>query len=550
MSDRLIYMPLGGAGEIGMNAYVYGYGAPGKERLIVVDLGVTFPDMDSTPGVDLIFPDITWLKERRNQIEAIFITHAHEDHVGAVGHLWSELGAPVFARPFTAHLARMKMEDHGHSPRNVKTVMKWPETVDVGPFKVGFAPISHSIPESSALVIDTPDGRVLHSGDFKIDTDPGVGEPFDRDMFKDIAKNGIKALVCDSTNVFSMHPGRSEATLKASIAELIAEAPAMVVATTFASNVARLRTLAEAATSSGRSICLMGRAMRKMVQAALETGVLDDFPSVVSSDEAQEIPRQNLMLLCTGSQGERRAATAQLANGKFQGISLKEGDMVLFSSSTIPGNERDVIRIMNQFSEQGVDVVTDRMGDYHVSGHANRPDLMEMHKIIEPQMVIPMHGEHRHLIAHTALAKELGVEEPCRVHNGDVVRLAPAPTEVIDTVPSGRLYLDGSIMTDSESAALKERRKLSYNGAVFVAIPINAGNRLAGQVEIELVGSPEDDGMVSLTDWALDAVERAIPSNGRLTPERAEHDISVAVRRELSRRWGKKPMVVVSFVSV
>ena len=263
MSDRLIYMPLGGAGEIGMNAYVYGYGAPGKERLIVVDLGVTFPDMDSTPGVDLIFPDITWLKERRNQIEAIFITHAHEDHVGAVGHLWSELGAPVFARPFTAHLARMKMEDHGHSPRNVKTVMKWPETVDVGPFKVGFAPISHSIPESSALVIDTPDGRVLHSGDFKIDTDPGVGEPFDRDMFKDIAKNGIKALVCDSTNVFSMHPGRSEATLKASIAELIAEAPAMVVATTFASNVARLRTLAEAATSSGRSICLMGRACAK-----------------------------------------------------------------------------------------------------------------------------------------------------------------------------------------------------------------------------------------------------------------------------------------------
>ena len=490
MSDRLIYMPLGGAGEIGMNAYVYGYGAPGKERLIVVDLGVTFPDMDSTPGVDLIFPDITWLKERRNQIEAIFITHAHEDHVGAVGHLWSELGAPVFARPFTAHLARMKMEDHGHSPRNVKTVMKWPETVDVGPFKVGFAPISHSIPESSALVIDTPDGRVLHSGDFKIDTDPGVGEPFDREMFKDIAKNGIKALVCDSTNVFSMHPGRSEATLKASIADLIAEAPAMVVATTFASNVARLRTLAEAATSSGRSICLMGRAMRKMVQAALETGVLDDFPSVISSDEAQEIPRQNLMLLCTGSQGERRAATAQLANGKFQGISLKEGDMVLFSSSTIPGNERDVIRIMNQFSEQGVDVVTDRMGDYHVSGHANRPDLMEMHKIIEPQMVIPMHGEHRHLREHAKIAENAGYASLICV-NGMMLDLSGNRPKVTEYVETGRMYLDGSTQIGALDGVIRDRLRMALYGHVIVTVILDEEDEMIGEPWCEVRGLPE-----------------------------------------------------------
>ena len=503
MSDRLIYMPLGGAGEIGMNAYVYGYGAPGKERLIVVDLGVTFPDMDSTPGVDLIFPDITWLKERRNQIESIFITHAHEDHVGAVGHLWSELGAPVFARPFTAHLARMKMEDHGHSPRNVKTVMKWPETVDVGPFKVGFAPISHSIPESSALVIDTPDGRVLHSGDFKIDTDPGVGEPFDRDMFKDIAKNGIKALVCDSTNVFSMHPGRSEATLKASIAELIAEAPAMVVATTFASNVARLRTLAEAATSSGRSICLMGRAMRKMVQAALETGVLDDFPSVVSSDEAQEIPRQNLMLLCTGSQGERRAATAQLANGKFQGISLKEGDMVLFSSSTIPGNERDVIRIMNQFSEQGVDVVTGRMGDYHVSGHANRPDLMEMHKIVEPQMVIPMHGEHRHLREHAKIAENAGYASLICV-NGMMLDLSGNRPKVTEYVETGRMYLDGSTQIGALDGVIRDRLRMALYGHVIVTVILDEEDEMIGEPWCEVRGLPE---MGSSNAPLVDALE-------------------------------------------
>ena len=490
MSDRLIYMPLGGAGEIGMNAYVYGYGAPGKERLIVVDLGVTFPDMDSTPGVDLIFPDITWLKERRNQIEAIFITHAHEDHVGAVGHLWSDLGAPIFARPFTAHLARMKMEDHAHSARNVKTVMKWPGTVDVGPFKVGFAPISHSIPESSALVIDTPDGRVLHSGDFKIDTDPGVGEPFDQEMFKDIAKNGIKALVCDSTNVFSMHAGRSEATLKSSIAELIAQAPAMVVATTFASNVARLRTLAEAATSSGRSICLMGRAMRKMVQAALETGVLDDFPTVVSPDEAQEIPRQNLMLLCTGSQGERRAATAQLANGKFQGISLKEGDTVLFSSSTIPGNERDVIRIMNLFSEQGVDVITDKMGEYHVSGHANRPDLIEMHKIIEPQMVIPMHGEHRHLREHAKIAENAGYASLICV-NGMMLDLSGNRPKVAEYVDTGRMYLDGSTQIGALDGVIRDRLRMALNGHVIVTVILDEEDEMIGEPWCEVRGLPE-----------------------------------------------------------
>ena len=546
MSDRLIYMPLGGAGEIGMNAYVYGYGAPGKERLIVVDLGVTFPDMDSTPGVDLIFPDITWLKERRNQIEAIFITHAHEDHVGAVGHLWSELGAPVFARPFTAHLVRMKMEDHGHSPRNVKTVMKWPETVDVGPFKVGFAPISHSIPESSALVIDTPDGRVLHSGDFKIDTDPGVGEPFDRDMFKDIAKNGIKALVCDSTNVFSMHPGRSEATLKASIAELIAEAPAMVVATTFASNVARLRTLAEAATSSGRSICLMGRAMRKMVQAALETGVLDDFPSVVSSDEAQEIPRQNLMLLCTGSQGERRAATAQLANGKFQGISLKEGDMVLFSSSTIPGNERDVIRIMNQFSEQGVDVVTDRMGDFHVSGHANRPDLMEMHKIIEPQMVIPMHGEHRHLREHAKIAENAGYASLICV-NGMMLDLSGNRPKVTEYVETGRMYLDGSTQIGALDGVIRDRLRMALYGHVIVTVILDEEDEMIGEPWCEVRGLPE---MGSSNAPLVDALEEDLSQFiGRAdhktitNDDKLEEAIKRIARQTCQTEIGKKPEV-------
>jgi ribonuclease J len=381
-TQRIIYLPLGGAGEIGMNCYVYGYGEPGAERLIVVDLGVAFPDMDTTPGVNIIFADIAWLEQNRERIEAVFITHAHEDHIGAVGHCFERLGVRIYARAFTANLARQKLAEYGYSEETVKTCSKWPETTKVGPFEVGFLPISHSIPESSALVIDTPGGRVIHSGDFKLDPSPVVGEAFDPELWAEVSAGGVKALVCDSTNVFSPNPGRSESEVGPNIEELVSAAPEMVVATTFASNVARVKTLAEAGSKAGRSICLLGRAMRRMIEAAIETGVLTGFPKVVSPEEAAEIPRDNLMLIVTGSQGERRAASAQLSRGKYNGIELKEGDLFLFSSKTIPGNEKDVIRIMNNFSERGVDVVDDSGGKYHVSGHANGPDLVRLHDIV------------------------------------------------------------------------------------------------------------------------------------------------------------------------
>ena len=352
-NERLIYLPLGGAGEIGMNAYVYGYGAPDKERLILVDMGVTFPDMDGTPGVDLILPDLSWLIERKDRLDAIFFTHAHEDHVGAVGHLWESLGAPVYARAFTANIARHKLDDRGLPGSAVQTVSPWPEATKAGPFTVHFLPVSHSIPESSGLVIDTEAGRVVHTGDFKLDETPMVGEPFDPALWSEVAKPGVRALVCDSTNVFSRHAGRSEATVGAEIETLVREAGQMVVATTFASNVARVKTLAEAGVRAGRSVCLLGRAMRRMIEAAVETGGLTGFPSVVSGEDAASIPRENLMLLVTGSQGERRAASAQLARGKYRGLEMKAGDLFLFSSKTIPGNERGVIRIINQCSESG-----------------------------------------------------------------------------------------------------------------------------------------------------------------------------------------------------
>ena len=547
-SDRLIYLPLGGAGEIGMNAYVYGYGPVGQERLIVVDLGVTFPDMDGTPGVDLILPDIAWLKERRNQIEAIFITHAHEDHVGALGHLWNDLGAPVYARAFTANIARRKMDEFGHSEKAITTASKWPDTIQAGPFEVGFLPISHSIPESSALVIDTPEGRLIHSGDFKLDETPVVGEPFDAELWAEVAKSGVKALICDSTNVFSTHEGRSEASLAQDIEELISNAPNMVVATTFASNVARVKTLADAGVRAGRSICLMGRAMRRMIEAALETGVLTDFPTVVSSEDAQQITRQDLMLLVTGSQGERRAASAQLANGKFQGIKLKEGDLFLFSSKTIPGNERGVIRIINQFSEMGVDVVDDDSGLYHVSGHANRPDLQKIHSLVQPQMIIPMHGEHRHLREHSKLATQNGISSVICV-NGMMLDLSGNAPKVAEYIETGRRYLDGSVQVGALDGVVRNRIRMALNGHVVVNVILDEDNEMLGEPWAEISGLAEIGvSSAPLVDALEEDLSQYIGRAGRKTKaddDALEKEVKRIARQTCFSEIGKKPEVTV-----
>jgi ribonuclease J len=490
-SERLIYLPLGGAGEIGMNAYVYGYGEPDNERLIVVDLGVTFPDMDGSPGVDLILPDITWLAERKDRIDGVFITHAHEDHVGAVSHTYEQLGAPVFARPFTANIARRKLDEYGHGPDAVTIAGTWPETVAVGPFTVGFLPMSHSIPESAALIIDSPAGRVIHSGDFKLDETPLVGEPFDPNLWAEVSKDGVRALVCDSTNIFSPSAGKSEASVGPEIEKLVrGHANGIVVATTFASNVARVKTLAEAGTRAGRSIVLLGRAMRRMIEASIETGVLKDFPTVVSPEDARSIPRENLMLLVTGSQGERRAASAQLANGKYMGLELKEGDLFLFSSKTIPGNERGVIRIMNQLSEKGVDVVDDSSGLYHVSGHANRPDIERLQDIVDPQIVVPMHGEHRHLRAHVKLAEMRGRAGVLAV-NGMMIDLSGNAPKVIEYVETGRTYLDGSVQIGALDGIVRDRIRMALNGHVLVTLILDEQDEPLGEPWCEIMGLAE-----------------------------------------------------------
>ncbi|WP_170752134.1 ribonuclease J [Ruegeria lacuscaerulensis] len=545
-SERLIYLPLGGAGEIGMNAYVYGYGKPGQERLILVDLGVTFPDMDTTPGVDLIHADISWLQERADRLEAVFVTHAHEDHVGAVAHCYEALGAPVYARAFTANIARRKMEEHGHPEDAVQTVSPWPEQVQVGPFSVGFLPVSHSIPESAALVIDTPAGRIVHSGDFKLDTNPVVGEPFDADLWAEIAKPGVKALVCDSTNVFSPHDGRSESEVGPEITKLVESAEGMVVATTFASNVARVKTLAEAGQRAGRSVVLLGRAMRRMIEAATETGILSDFPKVISAEEAVDVPRQNLMLIVTGSQGERRAASAQLARGKYRGLELKEGDLFLFSSKTIPGNERGVIFIINQLSEKGVDVVDDSSGLYHVSGHANRPDLERVHALINPQIVIPMHGEHRHLREHAKLA-EAGGRTGILAVNGTMLDLTGNAPKVVDYVETGRTYLDGTVKVGALDGVVRDRIRMALNGHVTVTVILDEEDEPLGEPWCDTMGLPEMGssraGLVEILEEDLNQFLMRADTKTLRDDDKLEEAMRRIVRQTAKAEIGKKPEV-------
>ncbi len=550
MAERLIYLPLGGAGEIGMNAYVYGYGQPGRERLIVVDLGVTFGDMDSAPGIDLIMADVAWLEANRDRIEAIFITHGHEDHVGALGLLWGKIQKPVHCRRFTGALARLKLEETGQPVDQLHIHAPRPEVIAAGPFRVQFVPISHSIPESSALIIDTPAGRIVHTGDFKLDGTPVVGEPFDPIMWHDIANEGqgIKVLTCDSTNVFSPHPGRSEAILANPILDFVMAQKQVVVATTFASNIARLRTLAEAGIAAGRKVCLLGRAMRRMVTVGIETGVLDRFPQVVSPEQAAELPRDKVMLLVTGSQGERRAASAQLSRGRYLGLQLKEGDSFLFSSRTIPGNERGVIRIMNQLSEMGVDLFDADDGTYHVSGHANRPDIQAVHELLKPQMVIPMHGEHMHLREHAKLAAAGGIASAVAT-NGTMLDLSGDAPRVVDQIDTGRLYLDGSVLIGAMDGVVRDRIRMALNGHALVSVIVDEDDNPLPDAWVELSGLPERGRAgvplaqsieTELSEFLERADDRTVRDDGRL-----EDAVRKITRQVSMEEIGKKPEVTV-----
>ena len=467
------------------------------------------------------------------------LTHAHEDHVGAIGRLWPQLKAPVYAREFTAEVARGKMEEAGVNPDEIRTVGPWPEVVEAGPFKVGFLPISHSVPESSALVIDSPAGRVIHTGDFKIDANPQVGEPFSPEAIMDVSKDGVLALVCDSTNVFSVGP----------ITELLRSQPGMVVATTFASNVARLRTLALAGKAADRSIVVIGRAMHKMIGTARKVGLLTDFPDIVDVNDAANLPAENVMVLASGSQGERRAASAQLARGGYGKLSMKDGDTFLFSSKVIPGNEIGVAYIENQFAMQGVDVIGDEGGLYHVSGHANRPDLETMHNLVKPQFLIPMHGEYRHLREHAKLGAAGGYS-PVVAPNGALVELTGNEPKIVEMIETGRRYVDGTVMYGAMDGIVRDRLRMAMRGMLVVNIVFDENSDLVGDAWVEAKGlftsvnGKEAALQAELEKGITQELERA-KKKLRSDDEAVEKLVTQAASNRTNRMIGKKPEVIV-----
>ncbi len=544
--ERLVYLPLGGSGEIGMNTYLYGWGKPGKERWIIVDLGVTFPNMESSPGVDLIMADTTFIEERLDAVEAIFVTHAHEDHIGGLGYLWGRVGRkPVYVRQFTGLVARAKLDASGADESWLNVIGPMPDMVDAGPFRVGFLPVPHSIPEASGLVIDTPAGRVLHTGDFKLDPEPQMGAAYDPKSFAEVAGDGLMALVCDSTNVFSAEPGRSEADIIKETEALIKSAKGMVVATTFASNVARLRTLAKAAAASGRAVVVLGRAMHRMLGYAREAGILGDFPQTIPVEDIGDIPRNHIFALATGSQGEMRGAAASLSRGSYLGLELGEGDMFLFSSKTIPGNEVSVGRIVNQLAEKGVDVV-ENDARYHVSGHANGPDLAEIHRLTKPSIVVPMHGEFRHLKAHAEMAQRAGLRAVI-APNGVMIDLSGDPGATVDHIETGRLYRDGSTLIGAMDGVVRERLRIAMRGHVSVSLVFDEDGTLLEGVWVEPRGLPDqhEDGLATYLETEVErALSRASRKDLR-NDASVEEFVAQAVRRAANAEIGKKPIVSV-----
>lgn len=546
-NERLVYIPLGGAGEIGMNLYLYGWGAPGEERWIMADCGVTFPNMDTSPGVDLIMADTSFIEGELDRLEAIFITHAHEDHIGALGILWNRIGGrPVYARLFTARVVRSKLESSGADIEKARVAPAYPEMIKAGPFKVGFMPVSHSIPEASGLVIDTPAGRVFHTGDFKLDPEPQLGEGFEEAPYRDMAGDGLLALVCDSTNVPVTTPGRSEADILEHINTFMAEAEGMIVATTFASNIARLKMLADAAKANDKAILVLGRAMHRMIGYGRETGILPDFPGTIDPEEAASVPRQHLFVLATGSQGEHRGAAASLARDKHLGIELSPGDTFLFSSKTIPGNEVAVGKVVNQLVDRGVTVVE---GDprYHVSGHANGPDLARFHDLVSPQLVVPMHGEIQHLVAHGKLA-HANDRKAAIAKNGQMVILSgPDAGEVEDVAEAGRTYLDGTVLIGARDGIVRDRIRMAMRGQVAVSVVIDEEGQPIDGAWAEPIGLPDPQNAelaVIIEEEVGSALSRAGMRELR-SDASIEELVTRATHRACKDSIGKKPMVTV-----
>ena len=538
--EELLFCALGGSGEIGMNVNLYGT----QGQWLMVDLGLTFADPDY-PGIDLILPDLDFIEERRDKLAGIVLTHGHEDHIGAIPYLAADLKAPLYATPFTAGLIAEKLEEEGLAGQVKLNVIARDASFEIGPFKLTYIALAHSIPEGNGLLIDTPHGRIFHTGDWKIDETPVLGEPSSHETLERVGEEGILALVCDSTNVFQDAPSGSEAGVHEGLRNEVARARGRVVVTTFASNAARLQTIGRVANETGRKVCMAGRSLDRIVRVAKATGYLLDFPEIIGFDEAMRLPRKEVLIMATGGQGEQRAALGRIALGNHD-IKLSEGDTVIFSSKIIPGNEAAIGRIMNALSDLGVIIVTDRQAHVHVSGHPGRPELAQMYDWIRPEIIVPVHGEPRHMAEHARFALSHGVPKAALQKNGDVVRLAPDGPTKLTEVRVGRLVLDGDVILPADGSTITERRRLGFSGLISVAVPVGSNGELAGKPIIRPFGVPIEEDREDFIIDATDSAERAF--NPSASEDQLREAVRLAVRRCATAWTGKKPVVDVMLV--
>jgi ribonuclease J len=540
MTDKtessLVFVPLGGSGEIGMNLNLYGFGPPDARDWIICDCGVTFGEEEATPGVDLILPDPGFIVERRARLLGLVLTHGHEDHIGAVPHLWPSLRCPIYATPFTTALVRRKLDEAGLGREVELVTVPLGGHLDLGPFALDFISLTHSIPEPNALAIRTPLGTVLHTGDWKLDPEPLVGQMADEGALRALGQEGVLAMICDSTNVFQEGHSGSEEEVRASLTALMGGISGRIAVTAFASNVARVETIARAAAAHGRHPVLVGRSMHRIVEVARETGYLAAMPPILREEEGAWLAPDKVCYICTGSQGEPRAALMRIAEGSHPHLTLDPGDTVIFSSRIIPGNERAIFRLQNLLAQRGVRIITERDHFVHVSGHPYRDELRSMYGWVQPKIAVPVHGEMRHLLEHADLAKSLQVPETVVALNGSVIQLAPGAAHVVEQVPSGRLYLDGDVLIPERSGAVQDRRRISVAGYVGVVLVVDRRGDLAAPPSVIVRGLPEqEEGLVAgeIAAAVEDVWEKA---------EGSEEAVRRAARRVVRLLTGKKPL--------
>ena len=549
--QELVFCSLGGAGEIGMNLNLFGYGKPGEYKWIIVDIGVTFSD-DNIPGIEVILPNPEFIVNQKENLLGIVLTHAHEDHVGAIAHLWPMLECPIYATPFTAAIVREKFKELKINIGNHLKIVKLSGNVKLGVFDIDYVTLTHSILEPNGLAISTPEGLVLHTADFKIDDDPLIGEKTDVKKLTELGKKGVLAMICDSTNIFNLGSTGSESSVRTGLLTVLEKMKNRIVITSFASNVARMETVFKVAEKIGRQVCLVGRSMNRIYQLARQCNYLQDIKVPIDVRDAKKIPKNKIVFLCTGSQGEQRAALARIANGTHPDLHLEKGDNVIFSSRIIPGNEKKLYKIFNDLSKSEINVLSEENSMIHVSGHPAREDLKKMYNWAKPKILIPVHGEQRHMAEHINFAKEMGVKFPVKVNNGEIIRLAPGEPQVIDKVTSGRVYLDGKVLIDNDSPVLKERRNMAANGYMEITVLISKNGQIKNNPIITLKGIPlieEDESEIEydLEDVVMDTCKTFNLNNSKQEKNLID-TLKGNCRKLINDKSGKKPLVNINLV--